>query len=113
MEDLTDSDRMWLKKIEDHKPNLSDLDESERVWLKKIEETKPNLLDLWKLMNGERCTVPGAESAEEEFRLLLKLFPVELVTSPLYLIRALVCFLFHTTNLQYLQEKQKTLIRQC
>ena len=85
MEDLTDSDRLWLKKIEDHKPNLLDLDESERLWLKKIKETKPNLLDLWKLMNGERCAVPGAESAEEEFRLLLKLFPVELVTRPLYL----------------------------
>ena len=79
MEDLTDSDRMWLKKIEDHKPNLLDLSENDRLWLKKMEETLKKgeiLYQAWKLMK---------RSAEKEFRLLLKLLPVELVTSPLYL----------------------------
>ena len=87
--------------MEDHKPNLLDLEESDRLWLKKMEETKPDLLDLWYLMHSEQCTV-RRESPEKEFQLLLKLFPVELVTPPLYLKRALICFLFHTTNHQYL-----------
>ena len=61
---------------------MDDLEESERLWLKEMEETKSQdeiLTHLSELMYSEK-------SVEKEFRLLLKILPVQLVANLLLIL---------------------------
>ena len=61
---------------------MDDLEESERLWLKEMEETKSQdeiLTHLSELMYSKK-------SVEKEFRLLLKILPVQLVANLLLIL---------------------------
>ena len=70
---------------------MDDLEERERLWLKEMEETKSQdeiLTHLSELMYSEK-------SVEKEFRLLLKILPVQLVINSYTLLNWLISIDIH------------------
>ena len=61
---------------------MEDLEESDRSWLKQMEETKSKdkiLYHMLELLYSTKSYCGSKESADNEFGLLLKLLPLELV----------------------------------
>ena len=61
---------------------MEDLEESERLWLRKMEEEKSSSEILSHLLELMHSSNLSKEKAEKEFGLLLKILPLQLVNSP-------------------------------